>query len=122
MEKVIDIIDEIVNKEKSRSVVGSIKHKIDFIPTTEETLEDIRYTKFDKLPKGQKKIGASMSIRKNDYSEESLEFIESELLKDLLKVMKRYNILVSTDKAIITNKTIEDVECFEIETIVFKEW
>lgn len=63
-----------------------------------------------------------MSIRKNDYSEESLEFIESDLLKSLLKIMKRYNILVSTDKAIITNKTIEDLECFEIETIVFKEW
>lgn len=63
-----------------------------------------------------------MSISKNDYSEESLEFIESDLLKSLLKIMKRYNILVSTDKAIITNKKIEDLECFEIETIVFKEW
>lgn len=62
-----------------------------------------------------------MSISKNDYSEESLEFIESDLLKSLLKIMKRYNILVSTDKAIITNKKIEDLECFEIETIVFKE-
>lgn len=57
----------------------------------------------------------------NKYPEESLEFIESELLKNLLKIMKRYNILVSTDKAIITNKKIEDLECFEIETIVFKE-